>query len=274
MEGKMIRLMTVIVALLAILVGLNNRLVSSALQDGATKSKTMVVTSGQENRKPERQRTHSRLYKPYGGGKKLSDIKVNTQDGVVEVRKGYDDPMLIDYTDESTGLSSLSSRPNAFLEDIASDSDAIVIGTVVDSSSQLTETEDFIFTDHRFKVETVLKHNKSSYLQPSNEIVVTRSGGTIEDNGRVLRGVDVYFEPFNENAKYLLFLRYVPLSDGYQAFRVGSFKIKGSAVISLAKSSLPPDVGADGLKTFLERVRSAVESESLIKQKQRFYKLY
>ena len=45
------------------------------------------------------------------------------------------------------------------ITNLSCDADAIVVGEVTSKSSQLTEDQDFIFTDYELKVEEVIKNN-------------------------------------------------------------------------------------------------------------------
>lgn len=51
-----------------------------------------------------------------------------------------------------------------------------VVGEVKSKSSQLTEDQDFIFTDYEIQVEEVIKNNTSDSIAPNTEITVSNPG--------------------------------------------------------------------------------------------------
>ncbi|HKS29217.1 MAG TPA: hypothetical protein VJS44_15420 [Pyrinomonadaceae bacterium] len=168
-----------------------------------------------------RQKEHSKLYKDYKGNGKLLDLLKKEENNT-------GNELIITVM---PGLPELSpggrpSTPDTFLNNLASTADAVVIGTVANKSSQLTENGAFVFTDYDVAVEEVLKENGSNNIQSQSSIVVTRPGGRILLEGRIVTARDRTFKPFAVGGRYLLFLKYIPTTGAYHAVsNKGSFEL-------------------------------------------------
>jgi len=144
----------------------------------------------------------------------------------------------------------LPAYPNVALRRLACGADAIIVAIPVKAETAITSGGDFLFTDSLFHVDSVTK----GALEPGNDIVVTRPGGQLSLNGHSVRTEVSGFPQFQTGRSYLLFLKYLPDSKSYQAFRVGSFTlapvpapIDASEAVPLAKS----------VDAFLTEVRAA-----------------
>ncbi len=85
----------------------------------------------------------------------------------------------------------------------------------------VTESGDFLFTDYTFRVASVLKASDLD-LAAGSAIVVTRPGGATNINGRFVKTSVGNFPQLDSKREYLLFLRYLPASNSYRAFRSGT----------------------------------------------------
>jgi len=142
---------------------------------------------------------------------------------------------------------------------MACDSDAIVIGEVKDQSSQLTEDEDFVFTDYDISVERILKDNQLSPIQVTTVLTISRPGGVIELNHKKVRALDESLQPLSIGHRYLIFLRYIPSTSSYTAFLSdGSFQVTNNKIIKLTKQSLPSELetGNDA-ESLISEIRNA-----------------
>ncbi len=109
--------------------------------------------------------------------------------------------------------------------------DAVVIGTIKEQiTSQLTENEEFLFSEYDLVVEDVIKYNPNASIAPASVISVIRHGGKVKFNGKVISAVVATFSPFIEGDQYLLYLKYIPETQSYQAFSNSSFLIDGDLV--------------------------------------------
>lgn len=126
-------------------------------------------------------------------------------------------------------------HPTEFLGRIACEADAVIIGTLMDGAAMLTENDSFIFTDYAVQIEEILKDNPSARLVTSGSVTVTRPGGTLEIEGRKVQASLDGFNPFNVGRRYLLYLRFMPLTGAYQAFGDRSFELRGKRYIKLTR---------------------------------------
>lgn len=96
------------------------------------------------------------------------------------------------------------------------DSDAIIVGRAGNKTIHLTEDETLVYTQYDITVQEILKNNSFSPIQINNIIEVSRPGGKINLNGRLIRFIAAGFTPLENNRNYLLFLKYVPEAKGYR----------------------------------------------------------
>jgi hypothetical protein len=209
----------------------------------------------------EKQKHHSKLYKEYRRDKKIPQQAAEIDfDFGITIGTGLPGGM--------PGVS-----PPSFSERITKltcDSDAIVVGEVTSKSSQLTEDQDFIFTDYELKVEEVIKNNASDQITPNAEITVTGPGGKIQLNNRIVEARDLSSPPLIVGERYLLFLKSTSIAGGYKAVNKESrFHLTNDGVETIpipipnrlknAKNmSKPKNLGQ--ASTFFTLVREAVAS--------------
>lgn len=151
----------------------------------------------------------------------------------------------------------MPNRP-PFINAIACDADAIIIGKIKSkSSSQLTEDGGFIFTSYELGVEDVIKDDPAAPLQPGGTLTLSQPGGEVRLNGKTVRAIDETFKPFEENRRYILFLRRIPSTGHYDAFSNGSFRLNDDdSVAPLGEGTLWRRV--EGRKSvFIEQVKQA-----------------
>lgn len=189
-------------------------------------------TQASEGKLTEKQKEHRKLYKDFRLGKKLPELAAETPETEVAVIRGLPGKV---FNPDSPRFDFSS-----FLKNLACDADAIVIGVINNQSSQLTEDEDFIFTDYDMAIEQVLKDNPVPSIQPGSDLTITRPGGIVQLNNKEVRALDESLEPLKTGSRYILFLKYIPATDSYKAFYSnGSFQISDSRIIKLSQESLP-----------------------------------
>lgn len=147
---------------------------------------------------------------------------------------------------------------SVFLRDMLCDSDVVLTGEVKNKTSQLTKYGEFAFTDYELAVEDILKNNTTNPIQPNNNIIVTRPGGTIKLNGKVIRAIDVSFKPLEKGGRVLLFLKFIPATGAYRTFSSkGSFKLDGNELVKLTDEFLPEELESEkDAASFIANVRS------------------
>jgi|SRR5262245_6918458 len=181
--------------------------VTPLFQAGVTESKKEEPTL-QTGVLTEKQKHHSKLYKEYRRDRKIPELAAEYDfDFGITIGTGLPGGM--------PGV-----PPPTFSERITKltcDSDAIVVGEVKSKSSQLTEDQDFIFTDYELNVEEVIKNNAPDPVTPSTEITVSTPGGKIQLNNRIVEATDLSLPPLVIGERYLLFLKSTSIAGGYKA---------------------------------------------------------
>jgi hypothetical protein len=220
-------------------VSLSNKEAATPVQDG-------VVS--------ERQKQHRQIYKDYKGVGKLQDL-LNREE-----RNGGDE-LTIELIPGPPELSPQGKRasPADVLDSMAAEADAIVIGVIKDKSSQLTENGAFIFTDYDMTVEEVLKDNRAARVEPRTSLTVTRPGGKVVLNGRVVTAVDRLFKRLAVGGRYLLFLHHVTATGAYQAINdQGSFEIGDNKAAALAQTPAAASGGEMDAAALINEIRATV----------------
>ena len=219
-----------------------------------------ITLRGQNQKTPStdgetrKQKEHSKLYKEYGVGKKLRELAEKTPGTEVTVIKGM--------PEKTFNPDSPPFDLQGFLKKLACHADAVVIGVIQDQSSELTEDEDFVFTDYDMSVEQILKDNAMAPIPPTGELTISRPGGVVLVNSKKVQALDESLEPLSMGQHYLLFLEYIPITRSYKAFNSnGSFRLSGKKIIKLTKESLPSELetGNDAESLFSE-IRNAAAS--------------
>jgi hypothetical protein len=185
-----------------------SRLLTASHQEGSHRPSASEATTIQLGVMTEKQREHSKLYKSYARmhkGRKLLDRR----GGAGDLKIAIESPM------PKPGFDSLT--PQEFLQQLSCRSDAVAIVKVVDKQSQLTEDEDFIFTDYSVKVIEILKDNEKAPIDTDSDLTITRPGGTININGRLIQALDAKYGEMKKDGEYLLFLTYIPATRSYKA---------------------------------------------------------
>lgn len=237
------RSILVLVILVLGAVGLNSALTSSVTS--APQEKPTLVQEGVMTIK---QREHSKLYKDYKTGEKLT-TRAAEED--VEVKIG---------TPMGGGIPGATQFDlYEFLRDSACNADAVVIGRIESKSSQLTEDEDFIFTDYELTVEEILKDNPAAPVQLGYNMTITRPGGLIRLNSRNIKATDSSFKPLEIDKRYILFLRFIPTTGAYKALNSkSSFQIRNTKLIKLTNEPLSSELENAHAADFLAQTRAAV----------------
>jgi hypothetical protein len=204
------------------------------------------ASASQEGTMTSKQKEHSKLYKEYKTGKKLRDLAEQVGDVKLKRNVGA----------QGGDSGQLPLDLQTILQRAAQAADAVIIGTAKGSSSQLTEDEDYIFTDYEIAVEEVLKNNAAHPIASEEAITVTRPGGTIRLNGRKVEAEDASFLPYAKGGRYLIFLTYLPQTNSYKALDSrSSFELYGKEVIKLTKESF--SLNNEDAASFLNKVRVA-----------------
>lgn len=224
-------------------------------QDSSVSTNQEDATEVQRGVASEKQKEHGKLFKQQGlgniyelarkksGGNGSPDINITVSPGMPEL--------------SPTGGATL---PANTLENLTSNADAIVVVTVKSKVSQLTESENFIFTDYEVTVTEVLKDNSDAPLVAGNGITIVRPGGAVRVEGRVVRAIDRSAKPLQVGKQYLFFLCYIPATGAYQAAPgASSFNIVNNKLVSLTDDALDANFqnGKDAAP-FINEIQSIV----------------
>jgi hypothetical protein len=146
------------------------------------------------------------------------------------------------------------------LQQITCRADAIVIGTIENKTSQFTEDGGFVFTDHDLRVQEIVKNKAPIPVRPNETIVISRPGGSVIFDGKIVSVIDKSFEALVIGNTYLLFLRQIS-TGAYQAVNTeSSFELKKNQVRRLTASNLPYKFPYDNdAISFLTDVRTSID---------------
>ncbi len=100
--------------------------------------------------------------------------------------------------------------PDPGIETIVRESDTIVIGIVEASVSLLTQQETALETDHRIRVERVIRRTSQPALAIGDRVTVRCLGGAITIDGLNIVASVPEFPPLQTGATYVLMMRSVP----------------------------------------------------------------
>ncbi len=192
----------------------------------------------------QHQQEHARLYGSYPGvGKRLTDL---ARERGEDVTVGVDPPLQMTQPEGDF-------QENA-LESLARRVDAIVVASVKDKTSMFNEGETFLFTEHKVRVEEVIKNNSSAPIDPGAEITIMRAGGKVLVDGRTIVAIESSVKPIRVGTTYLLFLKWVPTTGAYQS--ISPFEVKGNKLIAL-NTLLHDFQGERDATAILDTVRKA-----------------
>ncbi len=198
----------------------------------------------QSQNKTQKLKEHSKFFKHHGP--KLRDITPRGR-GVIEVVSDAPDTVTIP---DAPGPRRLS------VAQAVCSADAVVLGTLNSELPQLTDDENFIFTEFEMGVEAVIKNNPAAEIRPGEVISVVRDGGTLVLNGKTFRATVEGFRPLSVGGRYVLLLRFVPATGSYLAFANGSFGVGGRVVEPFGQM---PDKAPRDTADFLNAISAAAD---------------
>lgn len=142
------------------------------------------------------------------------------------------------------------------LEDLALNADAVIIGTPLDVTSELTQTRKFVFSEYQVRVTKVILNHDLNLL-PTQTIVVTRPGGEVSVDGHAFRAIDPDVPKLVIGQSYVFFLHFKADSQTFKAGPEETYLVAGEQVQS---TQLHSDVIPFSVKrtTFLETLDKAV----------------
>jgi len=194
------------------------------------------------------QRAHSKLYVGYNAANKTIPEMMAEAPG---------DPITFVIYVGFYRLPNRDTSPRAFVSDLSKNANAVIRGTVVAKTSQVTEDATFIFTDYTVRVTEVLKNDGASHIRRGGAITVTRPGGRVILNGVIVSAIDESAPLLNANgSEVVLFLKYLRVSRSYaQSADLGTYAVDRGRLKPITGRTLPPKV-SDSLVELLPLIRS------------------
>jgi hypothetical protein len=220
------------------------------------RSELADATPVQQGQMTDKQRIHSRFYSEYGprmSGKRISDLVAQAKD------KSPSERILgVELLVGSSPVLTEQESPDAYFGRLARMSDAVVRGTVLKKTSQVTEDDGFVFTDYDLEVKEVLKNTGKASLESGSVITVTRPGGKIVKDGVIIKVTDNAIAPLPVSHDVVLFLRLIQETGAYKATSgTGALELQGSSVRPLTGEHFPPGVLDGDVDSFLRTARAA-----------------
>lgn len=215
-----------------------------------------VVQKGQVT---EKGREYSKEYKKlysYRNGRKLSELSELGR------RRGYAQEAGI-----SIGLplipttgDSPAATTSEFLKSLSCAADVVVVGVVKSKAAHLTEDETFVYTQYDFSVEDILKNNPAARIEVNNSIEFTRPGGLVKLDHQVIRVEDKSYPQLETKKKYLLFLKFIPSTNGYIVSDAqGDFMLDDNSFKTLSPLGVPEGIeGKNDPQALLHKVRGSI----------------
>ncbi len=149
------------------------------------------------------------LFKGFDLGSSFDEKAAKQPEGEITIWFGHS----VDRIDTPGGAVKDSAT---YIRSLAKRVDTIVIAEAESVSSSLTPQRKFIYSNWNFRVISTYKTKTSMEAKPNSEIIVSRPGGTVHENGRTYTAVDTGFRDFVKSHKYLLFLKQISGTSDYR----------------------------------------------------------
>ena len=170
----------------------------------------------------ERERAQAKLYSE--SGIRGDDLDSRTRNGE-DVRIAETPPMPF--------LSPHPTPLDKVISNLVCSADAVVVGTVKNRHSQLTNGRNWVFSELSVQADQILKSNPVAPLASGERLAVTRSGGTILLNSKIVDAVPAGGHLL-KNGQYLFFLKYYADTGSYAVNGSNSvFRVRGEALLAL-----------------------------------------
>lgn len=199
----------------------------------------------------EKQKAHSKIYQGFGSGKKLRDLAAVMPSGV-KVRRN---------TPLSVGESGTALTSSEFIRQLSCNADAVIVGTVREKSSQLTEDEGFIFTDYDLTITEVIKDNTRAHLIPDIELTVTQPGGKVQLGSTIIEAADASYKPLTLGKRYMFFLKFSPLTESYTPVNsTSTYELGDNKIDAQTEETISSWLSQETPALFLEKVRAGKDA--------------
>jgi hypothetical protein len=144
--------------------------------------------------------------------------------------------------------------------------DAIISGTSKSSTSHLSADRSIIYSSYNFEVKRIFKNNFEAPIEISKALEITRPGGSIKVGEQFIKFQDYSYKQLDLDKDYLLFLKFVPATDGYiAAGPEGDFALDSKSFNSLSTRELPDELAKSGKAETLSNVILSAVSNGCVK---------
>lgn len=149
-----------------------------------------------------------------------------------------------------------SVTPEKYFGDLTQASDAVIRGSVIKKTSQVTEDDGFIFTDYEVVINEIIKNNATAPIDKGTTITITRPGGNVLIEDLVVEAIDRSSELLPHDHDVVLFLQFITETGAYKSTQdTGSFEIDGLTLRPLTQSHFPPGV-LQNKDSFIQTLRA------------------
>lgn len=156
----------------------------------------------------------------------------------------------------STTSSNRGTFNNAsWLSWLASNSDLVVQGTILDVTSAPLQDRTFVFSIYTLRLDRIF--SSMSGLSEGQNTTIATLGGNIEVSGVTIKASEGDMEPLLPQQSYVLFLRKLPGVNTYRAMGARTFILKGSSIIVASKAGEEAHPIRESSADFLKTVQAA-----------------
>lgn len=214
------------------------------------------ATHIQEGLMTEKQRKHSRLYEKLISEEDKKAIK--NRNLITSAKKSSEGIDVIVVGEEKTITDNqLLPTQEEFLKQNNCKADTIVVGKITAKTSQLTEDLTSVFTDYDFVVSDILRDNLSLNIKPPESILITRAGGKVEVDNRIIDYIIKSKKRLILEKKYLIFLNYLSESKSFKIVEPeGVFEISGNEFTRFSDNNSPYKITDKSSNNLINFVRN------------------
>lgn len=172
-----------------------------AQDSGQTQDDVTVIQSGKE--KTDKEKGYDKAYRK---------SKLTKRSGKLSQARPGDFDVVLNASVQPPGIPRTKAQ---VIEEWVCSADIVLIGRAGNKTVHLNEEESLVYSEYEISVQDIIKSNPNIPIQVNNLIQITRPGGNIRLDGRLIRFMDGLHSPLQNGKSYLLFLKYVPEVNGY-----------------------------------------------------------
>lgn len=144
-------------------------------------------------------------------------------------------------------------------------SDLVIVGKAGAARSHLYADQSFIYSDWEMTVQQIIKNNAKAPVEVGQTITVTRPGGIMHVDGRLVAALCPNFITFGTGHEYLLYLNYISKTGAYSSsggMRTFEFMPDNTTRrLDMVNSKRKKEPGIDDLLTLAREAAKTGESQ-------------